>query len=168
MNRLHRFRLLLRLLAALLLGAALLAAQKADRASVVSVVDGDTFEVLMPGGGKEKIRLIGVDCPESGRNPKLYRDARDGGRPVEEILKAGMLATEFVRSVLKPGDTVDLEYDVQARDRYGRLLAYVFMPDGRMLNRLLLEEGYASLMTMPPNVRYVESFLAAARGGRGR
>lgn len=58
---------------------------------------------------------------------------------------------------------VRLEFDMQPRDRYGRLLAYVWLPDGRMLNEVLLEEGYAMLLTVPPTVKYVERLRKALR-----
>jgi len=58
---------------------------------------------------------------------------------------------------------VRLEFDVQQKDRYGRLLAYVYLPDGRMLNEVLLEEGYAALLTVPPNVKYAERLRKAQK-----
>jgi hypothetical protein len=63
---------------------------------------------------------------------------------------------------------VDLELDVQKIDPYGRLLAYVYLPEGRMFNEVLLEEGYAQVATFPPNVRYQERFLEAQREARAR
>ena len=157
-----------RILFLLFLCAASSLSQDTERVRVVKVVDGDTFEILKSDGTKEKVRLIGIDCPEASRNPKLGRDAGNDGRAASAILEAGRLATEYVRSVLRPGDEVRLEYDVRLRDRYRRLLAYVFLEDGRMLNRVLLEKSHASLMTMPPNVKYVEEFRAASRIGRDR
>ncbi|RME11542.1 MAG: thermonuclease, partial [Aquificota bacterium] len=67
---------------------------------------------------------------------------------------------------LPKGETVYLEFDVQKTDRYGRLLAYVWLSDGRMLNEVLVKEGYAMVYTIPPNVKYQERFLQAQRYAR--
>ncbi len=130
---------------------------------VVKVYDGDTFRCRLRSGEEVKVRLIGVDTPESRPNKKALRDARREGVSLELILKLGRKATEFTRSLIPPGTVVYLETDVQIHDRYGRLLAYVYLPDGRMLNEVLLEEGYAKMMTIPPNVKYVERFRKAQR-----
>ena len=55
------------------------------------------------------------------------------------------------------GKQVELEFDVESRDKYGRLLAYVYL-DGQMYNKMLLEKGYAKIATYPPNVKYVDDF----------
>jgi micrococcal nuclease len=62
--------------------------------------------------------------------------------------------------------TVKMEFDVQRRDKYGRLLAYLYLSDGRMLNEEIVKAGYANLMTIPPNVKYQERFLKAYREAR--
>jgi len=114
---------------------------------VLKVVDGDTIDVLY-NGKKEAVRLIGIDTPEvyfvSDRKP-------------------GLLASKFVKGLVKKGDKVGLEFDVRLRDKYNRLLAYVWLKDGRMLNEVIVREGYAHVMTIPPTVRYVKVFRAAFR-----
>ena len=115
---------------------------------VERVVDGDTF-VLDNG---ERVRLIGVNTPESvkpGEEPEVY----------------GKEASQYTKRMLE-GQRVRLEFDVSERDRYGRLLAYVYLEDGTFFNELLLTEGYAQVMTVPPNVKYAERFLAAERAAR--
>lgn len=112
-------------------------------ATVVRVVDGDTIVVNL-NGVEERVRLIGVDTPES-----VHPD-------VSKNVEAGKIASEFTKSKLE-GKEVELEFDVQQRDQYGRLLAYVYL-DGVMFNRTLLEEGYARIATYPPNVKYVDEF----------
>lgn len=92
---------------------------------VVRIVDGDTIVVKI-GGNDEKVRLIGIDTPESVHP--------DGSRNVEY----GEIASNFTRTHLE-GKEVSLEFDVQERDRYGRILAYVYL-DGKMFNKTLLEE----------------------------
>jgi len=71
-------------------------------------------------------------------------------------IEAGKIALEFTRSKLE-GKEVELEFDVQERDQYGRLLAYIYL-DGLMFNKTLLEMGYARLATYPPNVKYLDDF----------
>jgi micrococcal nuclease len=110
-------------------------------------------------GTTERIRLIGVDTPESEDNPKAERDAERSGQSLSSIFVLGEKASEFTKSYLKRGTNLRLEFDVQQEDNYGRLLAYVYLPDGTMLNALLLQEGYAQIMTIPPNVKYADTFL---------
>lgn len=128
--------------------------------TVQRVIDGDTF--ICSG---QKVRLTGVDTPESQENPRAHRQARTLG-DISTVLELGRKARTFSQSLLPPGTVVRLEFDVQKRDKYGRLLAYVWLPDGRMLNEVLLEEGYAVLLTIPPNVKYVERFREAQRRAR--
>ncbi len=155
------------------LGGSKASAKPEDRipCRVVRVYDGDTFKCRLESGEELKVRLIGIDTPESRRNRKAYRDAERGGKSVEEIVRLGKKATEFTRSLIPPGTVVYLETDVQLHDKYGRLLAYVYLPDGRMLNEVLVEEGYATVYTFPPNVKYAERFVElqrkAMREGRG-
>ena len=134
---------------------------------VVRVIDGDTYKVLYQ--GKEwSVRLIGIDCPESRKNRKAYRDAERTGGDIHTIIALGRAAKEFVKKYIKPGETVYLEFDVQQVDRYGRLLAYVWLDSNktRMMNEILVREGYAQVYTFPPNVKYQERFLAAQRYAR--
>ncbi|QQZ64497.1 thermonuclease family protein (plasmid) [Paenibacillus sonchi] len=112
-------------------------------AEVTAVTDGDTFTVKMPDGKKEKIRLLLVDTPETKHPDK----------PVQPF---GPEASAYTTKILK-GQTVELEFDVAQRDKYGRLLAYVYIGD-KMLNELLLEKGYARVVVFQPNVKYVEQF----------
>ena len=110
---------------------------------VTRVVDGDTIVVAMA-GEENKVRLIGVDTPESV-HPDETRN-----------VPYGKISSEFTRNALE-GQLVYLEYDVEPTDRYGRILAYVWL-DGEMFNKTLLSEGHAMLATFPPNVRYVDEF----------
>lgn len=119
---------------------------------VKRVVDGDTFWVKDGTEKGAKIRLIGVDTPETVHPRK----------PVEYY---GREASDFVKSKLK-GKKVRLEFDVTEKDRYGRYLAYVYLEDGTFLNAYLVENGYAKVMTVPPNVKYADEFVALARKAR--
>jgi micrococcal nuclease len=126
-------------------------------ARVVRVVDGDTVRVRL-GGRSEPVRYIGVDTPESKRP----------GTPVQCFARRA--AAENARLVR--GERVRLVFDVERRDRFGRLLAYVYrVRDGAFVNAALVRGGFARTLTIPPNVRFAERFAALAadarRAGRG-
>lgn len=134
-------------------------------AQVIRVVDGDTLKINLQ-GHEESVRLIGIDTPESRANAKAMRDSNRSGQDIATIVSQGKEATAFTRSRVKIGDLVRLETDVQPRDRYQRLLAYVWLSDGTMLNEAIVRAGYAQPRTYPPNVRYQNLFLEAARDAR--
>jgi len=125
---------------------------------VVRVVDGDTARIVI-GGVEEKVRFIGVDTPESTREVEPY----------------GKAASEYTRKALD-GRTVWIETDDELRDRYGRLLAYIWLDRptaatdreirDKMFNARLLLDGYAQIYTFPPNVRYAEDFVRYQREAR--
>ena len=115
-------------------------------ARVTKVTDGDTIRL----GDLGPVRLIGIDTPE------VY-----GG---EECF--GREASAFAKRLLPLGTRVRYRVGVDERDPYGRLLAYVWLPDGRMLNRVMVEQGYAQPMTIPPNVEFADLFRRAARAAR--
>lgn len=122
-------------------------------ATVVSVVDGDTL-VAEIDGTEERVRLIGMDTPESV--------ALD--RPVECY---GKEASERVEALLPPGTPIRLERDIEARDRYERLLAYVYRAeDGLHVNLDQVVQGYAEAMPYPPNTTLQADFDAAERKAR--
>jgi micrococcal nuclease len=125
------------------------------RGTVVRTVDGDTVWVRLA-SGVEKVRYIGIDTPEV-HHPT--RGEEPGGRAATEINRR-----------LVGGRAVRLEPDVQRRDRYGRLLAYVWVtrPDGGelMVNAEMVRLGYAQVMTMPPNVRHADLFRKLATEAR--
>lgn len=120
---------------------------------VTRVVDGDTFWV--DDGSREglKIRLIGVDAPEPRNSGKKLRGP------------FGSESSGFLAQLLD-GQMVRLEYDIVRHDRYGRTLAYVYLEDGTFVNADLVKEGYATVMTIPPNVRYADEFLRLAERAR--
>lgn len=136
------------------------------KCSVIRVVDGDTFHCRLPDGKDEKVRLVGIDTPEIERNPKAIMDAGRSGQDLETIVSLGKKAANFTKSYLKPGTTVKLELVTQPRDKYGRLLAYVYLSDETMLKTLLVREVYAQVMTIPPNVKFQYLFLKLQREAR--
>ena len=140
-------------LLAVVVGVAAVAAATdtaALEAAVVRVVDGDTIHVRL-GERVEKVRYIGVNTPEL-HHPT--RGEEPGGREAADVNRR-----------LVAGKRVRLELDVQARDRYGRLLAYVWV-GSVMVNAELVRLGYAQVMTIPPNVRHQQRFVALAREAR--
>ena len=132
-----------------------------DDILVKRVVDGDT--ILLSNG--ERVRLIGIDAPEMHQSNKLYRDARRSKKDIQTIKELGRKSYLFVKNLLE-GERVRLEFDVEKRDRYNRLLAYVFLKDGTMANAKIIEEGFAQIYTFPPNVKYSEEFLRLQREAR--
>jgi len=136
-----------------------------ETATIVKVIDGDTLKVYYQ-KHEENTRLIGIDTPESSANRKAEKDAKRSGQDIKTLTAMGKKATNYVKSILKPGDTVSLEFDVKHRDKYGRLLHYVYLPDGKMLNEEIVKAGYAQVMTYPPNIKYQERFLKAYRKAR--
>ncbi len=128
---------------------------------VTGVVDGDTLRLE----NGEKVRLIGIDTPESRQNAKLKRDLKKSDKDAEELIAMGKKATRFTKG-LALKKYVRLEFDVQKRDHYNRLLAYVYLPDGRMLNAEIVKAGYAQMLTVPPNVKYQDSFLELQQEAR--
>jgi len=128
---------------------------------VERAVDGDTLKLA----NGERVRLIGIDTPEMHESAKLYRDSRKSGQDIKAIQALGRKAYVFTRNLVE-GKRVRLEFDVEKRDRYSRLLAYVYLPDGTFVNAEIVKQGYASLMTYPPNVKYVETFKQLYREAR--
>ena len=119
-----------------------------DRTSarVTKHTDGDTLWL----SGIGKVRLIGVDTPEVYGDDECY----------------GHEASTFVERIAPLGAAVSYRLGIEARDRYGRALAYVYLDDGRLLNLLLVRRGYAQVLTVPPNVEFARRFRRAARHAR--
>lgn len=123
--------------------------------AVTKVVDGDTVYVRLESGRTEKVRFIGVNTPEI-HHPAI------GEEPYARE------ASAFIAKNLS-GRKVWLELDAQKRDKYGRLLTYVWIEPPRsaseaevrakMFNARLLLDGYAQVMPIPPNVKYSDMFV---------
>lgn len=121
---------------------------------VTRAVDGDTLVLE----NNERVRLIGIDTPEIHESNKLNRDAQRSGQDAATIKNLGRQSYEFTKKLVE-GKRVRLEFDVERYDKYKRILAYVYLADGTFVNAKIVEEGYASLMTYPPNVKYADLFL---------
>lgn len=120
--------------------------QKTDNI-VTRVIDGDTIEI----NNNQKVRLIGVDTPETVS-------------PKKKIECYGVEASNFTKEKLL-GKSVKLEKDISETDKYGRLLRYVWLDD-QMFNEILVKEGYALVSTYPPDVKYKDKFLEAQEFSR--
>ncbi len=120
--------------------------------TVTRIVDGDTVDISPAVEGKARVRFIGVDTPET-------TDPDCGEQPYADE------ARTFTTSRLH-GQRVGLELDVDRTDPYERLLGYVYPSENEMFNETLLREGYAQVATFPPNIKYVDLFLAAQEEAR--
>lgn len=119
-------------------------------ALVEDVIDGDTIDVII-NGQSYRVRYIGVDTPERGED--FYGEATQANRQMVS------------------GQEIILVKDVSETDQYGRLLRYIYLPDGTFVNAELLRQGVAQIVTYPPDVAMQDTFQdiqADARGnGRG-
>lgn len=114
------------------------------------VIDGDTIDVVIDGTG-ERVRLIGIDTPETKR-------------PDTPVECYGPEATAFMEVLLPAGTPVRIERDVVNRDDFGRLLGYVYRArDGIFVNYEMMRHGYAQPLTIRPNDTYATLFADAAR-----
>lgn len=119
-----------------------------QQALVQRVIDGDTVKLV----SGESVRYIGINTPELHHPQK----------PVERYARE---AKEFNRQLVE-GKPVRLEWDAQRRDKYKRLLAYIYLEDGTFVNAELLRQGYAQTLTIPPNVKHADLFIQMEREAR--
>ena len=128
-------------------------AGSAGAAVVSREVDGDTIHVRIA-GTDEKVRFIGINTPET-HGPGGLREC------------FGQEAAAHLAALLPVGTAVNLVADVDLRDRYGRLLAYVYRSrDHLFVNLAMVQQGFAEAYTFPPNVAHVDEFVTAAAKAR--
>ena len=124
-----------------------------SNATVERVVDGDTI-IVHVGGRRERVRFIGMDTPESVK-------------PNTPVQCFAIAASNRTKALLPAGTPVRLVGDVEQRDKYKRLLAYVYRAkDNLFVNLSLVRDGYAQPYTFPPNVAHTSEFVAAAADAR--
>jgi micrococcal nuclease len=127
----------------------------AANATVTRVVDGDTIAVRVS-GHDEHVRLIGIDTPETVS-------------PTKPVMCFGKEASAETTTLLPPGTPVRLVRDVEARDAYGRLLAYVYRAtDGLFVNLALAQEGFADVLSIAPNTAHADEIRAAVGAARAQ
>lgn len=118
--------------------------------TVIEVIDGDTVDLSFA-GHRQRVRLIGIDTPET-KHPS---------KPVQCF---GPEATAFTESLLPHGTSIRIERDTEARDTYDRLLVYLYRDsDNMFINLELVLQGYAHVLTIEPNIAYIDKFVAASR-----
>ncbi len=135
----------------------LLAAQirPASQGTVVVVYDGDTVKVRFDSGAERRVRLIGIDTPEIGETPKET--------PLEALLAKRFTFHHLFRQ------RVELTYERELEDRYGRLLAYVWKDSG-LFNQFILEQGFARVYLKFPYAvkrKFIQAQKEAQEEGRG-
>jgi micrococcal nuclease len=118
-----------------------------QKIKIIRIVDGDMVEIETG----EKVRYIGMDTPETKH-------------PIKTVQCFGVEASEKNRQLVE-GKIVEMEKDVSNTDKYGRLLRYIWL-DGKMINEVLVTEGFARVLTYPPDVKYKDVFLAAEKQAR--
>lgn len=125
---------------------------------IVRVADGDTVIVGSRKNKKrrQKVRLIGIDTPESLRS--LY----------QKVMPYGKEASDYTKKRLRKGRRVLLIYDKERRDKFGRILAYVYLTNGEFFNATLTKKGYAFAKAYPPNTKYKNKFERLAQKARRR
>ena len=127
---------------------------QSDLATIVSVVDGDTI-VLRVQDQTETVRLLGIDTPETVH-------------PTKPIECFGPEASAFTKATLVEGSLVKLLRDVEPRDRYQRLLVYLFLADGTLFNQLLIDRGLARTLSIEPNTAFASQFASHESSARNR
>lgn len=125
----------------------------AVRAVVRKVIDGDTLELQ----GGEKVRLIGIDTMETSHNARIQKQVQKYKRTKSVIAAQGKEAKQAARSMLE-GKTVLIDTDKEKRDRYHRLLGYVYLEDHTFVNAEMIRRGYAAAYRYPPNTQFSEYF----------
>jgi len=131
-----------------------------QKTTVTRIIDGDVIQIIY-GGVEKRVRLIGIDAPESRIDRKALKDANMSEDDIDAIVEMGAKAKAYVNSLIKRGVFITIEFDVKEIDRYGRLLCYVYLSNGKMLNEEIVKAGYANVKAIPPNVKYKDRFLNA-------
>lgn len=116
--------------------------------TVVRVVDGDTI-IIKYNGKDTRVRLIGINTPESV-HPDESKNTENGH-----------IASDFLKELLT-GKQISIEFGAEQYDKYGRMLAYVYLDDV-MVNMLLVQAGYAETMSIEPNTKYANEFKSAEK-----
>jgi len=137
-----------------------------EKATIERIVDGDTLKIKI-GDESYKVRLIGIDAPESV-NPDKSKNTSEGKK-----------ASEYVKSILTVGQTIYLQKDQSNTDKYGRLLRYIWLdiPEDvestkeikkKMLNAVILDAGYAKAVGYKPDTRYQSVFSDLEKAAKNK
>lgn len=136
--------------------------KNADLLTVKRVIDGDTFEM----SDGQKVRLLGIDTPEKYESNKLGRDAELSKQDKATVRKLGKIASDYVKGFVE-GKNVRLERDPvnEDKDKYGRLLRYIYLEDGTCVNAKIIADGYAQVYDKFP-ISKLEEFRKLQREAR--
>ena len=156
---------LIKLLPSLVLLALVLPVCAEETATVLQTIDGETLKIEYR-GARELIRLLGVDAPPNSGNRKALREAERNGEDVRNVIARGREATSYVKTLVGIGATIRIEFDVEPRNKRGRLQGYVYLSNGSMLNEEIVKGGYAAVSPFPPDLKYRDRFLAAYEEAR--
>ena len=126
-------------------------------ATVLHVIDGDDLYIKIQ-GRMENIRLIGIDAPEKSANEKALRQTKGNPDKLKTMIRHGKAAMAHLQTLVHRGEAIKVVEGSQNRDEYGRLLGYVFLPDGTFLNEKMMKDGYAVPLAIAPNTRYQDLF----------
>lgn len=114
-------------------------------ATIIKVIDGDTVKIELPNGNEETVRLLLIDTPETVH-------------PTKAVQPFGPEASQFSKKLMPANSKIEVELGINERDKYGRLLAYLYVDD-KMVNKLLLEKGLARVAYIyVPNTKYLDEF----------
>lgn len=127
---------------------------------ILRVIDGDTIEL----NNGQKVRLIGVDTPEKFESKKLHKDSKKSGKSIEIIKEEGEFASKFTKKTAE-GKKCKLVFDKYEKDRYNRILAYVVLEDGRILNEEIIKNGFGVAYVVFP-FKQKEKYIALEKTAR--
>ena len=152
------------------LAAASLSFGSTSEGTILRVIDGDSLWVN-EGGNQVNVRLIGIDAPEAEDNPKAEQDASENHQSLASVIASGKEAENYLKNLVHTGEVITLVTDVQTKDAYGRLLAYVYLSDGKLLNEKIVRAGFAVPLAIAPDIKYRKEFESAyesaLKGKRG-
>ncbi|MCX5781133.1 MAG: thermonuclease family protein [Elusimicrobia bacterium] len=124
-----------------------------ETAKVLKVVDGQSLEIEYD-GQKETIYFLGVAIPKLGPGDEIYKSKKYK----KTLKKREKESFKLVKSLVREGDRILIEFDERKWDRLHRFVGYIFVSDGRMLNEEVIKAGYSNVELRPPNIKYEDRF----------
>jgi len=126
--------------------------------TLIQVEDGDTLIVKID-GQRQRIQLIGIDAPEDTDNAKLKVDSHRTSITAATLQKIGGVATDYLQTLVKPGDILTLRGDLTKRDKYGRIPGNIINSSGKSLSEAMVTNGYALTLSAYPVEEKLKSAL---------
>lgn len=139
---------------------------------ITKIIDGDSIIITHPSTKQEQeIRLLGIDAPEIIKCPKLKQDERESHVAGQLLMNLGRASLNFLLQVAPTSTACTIATEsTNSTDAFGRTLAYVFLPDGRCLNEIMIQEGFAKPYTKhscDALARYQQLNSFAKKGAKG-